>query len=183
MDSYLNEENNIKAAKVRKLIKEGNRADSGELWDQADTLSLELVEYLKKNYPDKFNIQIYDLPNYIQYIDMGILTLNKLINWMPEINLEIHNVGIIRWNYPKDTLNMAVTLFQDEKLELNKYPDNFLMPPENFYNFCESMGLTMKAASKLYKVRDYKGEYPNFPTQFVTIGGLWPDIIQESKKI
>ena len=100
MNSYLNEENNIKASQVRKLIKETNINYDPILYKRAQTLSLELVDYLKINYPNNFKIQIYTLPNFIGYIDKvyrNKITMDFYIKWIPEIkNLKIHDIGIIR---------------------------------------------------------------------------------------
>ena len=191
MAGYVKSEEQIKAAEVRKLVnksrklwnemdikeKQGEsiaelRRERDEIDNKANKLSLELAEYLKLNYPEYFRVSPIIVPNnYIRYI-RNDKYIAQLLNEQNK-KLNIHDIGLVM----DDEEDIFYIFFKDNgNISFVKYISPNIIMPDNFYNFMEEMGLTIKAVNKLY-------ELPN-PLRIVwQKNNLWPNVVTSGKKL
>ena len=196
MAGYLNEKEERKAAEVRKLIREanilkrkteirwnnGNNFDelAGEYYkikDKADKLSLELVDYLRKNYPKNFlTHEVILSQEYIEYInnnsddefDKNMLKLiTKYNNLLP-----IHDILFLTNG---DDTNFYVLFNNNGTPAFRIWMSFDMLMPQEFYIFMEEMGLTITAVNKLYPLPT--------PLKIIANPGLWPNVVKSNYKL
>lgn len=142
------------AGKVRSLVSRGLQASGKNrenLLNQADQISYRLADYLRKTYRNRFR-WFGDYPRYnrtwnrspISLTSMGDLTTmtyGQRGNW--DTLSKLHDVK------PYDVVvSPPIIYFVGER---NVYYNTSGIPPPEFFNFLEEMGLTQRAAEHLYR--------------------------------
>lgn len=194
MIKYINENEQIKATEVRKLVKELNELrqellevdeDREQLLikeiknkrDNADKLSLELADYLKINYPDNFCVHRKIIPREYEdylfdYFRIGKKN-GKIVEIIEEYRKSLDNYDImLLHNEKRDYI-----IFNNNEIPLLTYSNDKrkMKMSEKFYDFMEEMGLTLKAVNFLY-FEDRKKIYnPEIK--------IWPLNVKDVKKL
>lgn len=198
MARYINLKEQIKAAEVRKLVNEANQIrkkinintyygqpvdklveDEKRLMMQADKLSFELVDYLKRNYP--INFIIYDIPLPQQLIDhlYNLKTLpqmredKNIINFIHQYNqiLPIHSILLLTEGKNGPIFYILFNNDGHTSFSLNTSSSDLVLADE-FYQFMEEMGLTLNAVNKLYDT-----------DEIIAPPGVWPNVVHLGKKV
>ena len=172
MNSYFDEENNIKAAKVRKLVSQGNM-------EQAEELSKELGKYLEQKYSKVFKVYNIDEENLYNDLD-DFETVEEWRENKYHYHPKNHNILLSIKEYGYKDYQYNKVIFNDEgNIEEIEYKErnNILDMPDNFYDFLERMGLTLKTAAILYNIQ--RSELLGFQYK----ENKWPVIINKSLKL
>ncbi len=73
---------------------------------------------------------------------------------------------------------------EDEEDERIWRKNNKIGMPNNFYDFLESLAMTIEGAHVLYNLNSYTyGDYPDLPNDFETVPGRWPSVVDKKKRI
>jgi hypothetical protein len=204
MNKYKNEEEQIKANKVRRLQNKSNeleneeeklykekeysrvnelRKESKELYEEALRYSEELVEYLKLNYPHNFNTNIYEV--YSDNFDIIEEYKNKT---------KVHDISFLY--FPSDYKNIGYRLYSifndgdNTRIKGNSLVD-YIKMPDNFYGFLETMGIYPSLVTRLYdlsilnKIPEYQSwvNRPNFVIYPPDNPLLWPNKVHLKPKL
>jgi hypothetical protein len=196
MAGYIEPVNNRKAVKVRKLVKD-------DQMEEANRISLELADYLKSRYPDRFHRYVTSIPESLQDIELphreagdlsdapdSILAIwdsyEGQINgeengWELEFDDEptepqLHDIVTIKGTpgaisevlefFIGGTANQPVAYYST----IHSASSFDIVSPA-LYDFLEQMGLTIRAANRLYD-GDIMLNY-----------GYWPDKVSWAEKL
>lgn len=207
MNGYLNIKEQQKATKVRKLVKEKlrlklhiskNNLTGGEikilkggiknLQNEADKLSLELVDYLKQNYPNDFLIKMIEWEDkdigYFNYLKVENKEQLKVFKMkMSEYGKQFSKYNFLFF----DHLYAKYTIFKVFRRTIFKMGEinNILQMPSKFYQFMEEMGLTKRAVMKLYDFKELE-KLPYHPLINIIINypiNHWPNRVKINEKL
>lgn len=146
---YTDTENKEKALTVRSLLKQGKK-------NEAELLSKDLGEYLKQKYPLNFKTYSYWLsPKDWEKINNRIAKENSIDEILLEITkydeIKLNNFVFLHENKEKEFRTLIVFLDEAGFHSSPSYNYGYDIFPDQFYLFCEQLGLMPSTATSLYK--------------------------------
>lgn len=199
MAGYINPREQQKAAKIRNLLKEVSLLKSKvisavhkghpfqELTEEidvkvgeADKLSLELVEYLKENYPTSFNVYQDYIPEEYENYFTNILINNtedgqNLSKIIKRYNDKLADCDILILK-PISADKYYVIFNNNGKPSLVVNHLERIAMEDHFYEFMERVGLTLEAVNKLY-------DFPDNKSVENSIEFIWPNKVKTNQKL